>query len=167
MRWNDWQELHRELQSCPWFAHVGKPLENTSSNLRTIASWDLASEWASAEISWWCVNEASNVLSLHLSTYHRMEYRKWNEHIKSFAPHRDELLERVVSPLVPGGCRQSVVEWIRSHLTSAYLECIYSKLSDIHLVRDQIEWYLRGRFPCGWLVKDEASFPNEAITVIF
>jgi len=167
MIWNNWEHLHGDLQRCRWFAHVGEELDATNVRIRTVTSWELAHNWASAEISWWCVNEASNVLRLQLSQNHRVEYRKWNEHIKTFSTERDELIDSVVAPLVPAQFRQKVVEWIRSHLTSAYLECAYSSLADVHLVRDQMAWYINGRFPCGWNVANEESFPNEAATIVF
>ena len=119
MKWHTWEDLHGELQSCQWLAHVGEPLDLTPPNLQLVSSWDLAREWASAEISWWCANEASNILRLHLSNNHRAEYRQWNEHIKTFAANRDKLLERTVSPLLPERCQiPKVVDWIRSHLRS-------------------------------------------------
>lgn len=168
MKWCHWEELHQELQACRWFTQVGEPLDPAPPNVQRVPTWELACEWASAEISWWCANEASNHLRMFLNDHHRPEYRKWNDHIKSFAPARDELVERVISPLVPEDCRSpKIVEWIRSYLTRAYLECIYSQFAEVHLVCDQVEWYLRGRFPCGWMVKDEISFPDEAVTIIF
>ena len=168
MKRESWQDLHRELQLCSWFAKVGEPLNAKKASLQQVLTWNLACDWAKADISWWCANEASNVLSLHLSNNHRIEYRKWNDHIKSFASQRDELLETIVMPLIPGNCREpKVVEWIRSHLTRAYLECIYGPLADIYLVCDQVDWYLQGRFPCGWNVATEEAFPGEANTVVF
>ncbi|HET6425520.1 MAG TPA: hypothetical protein VFG20_17660 [Planctomycetaceae bacterium] len=167
MKWRHWEELHQELQACQRFTKVGEPLDPTPSNVRRVPSWELACEWASAEISWWCKNEAANILRLPLNDHHRPEYRKWNDHIKSFTPARDELVEQIVSPLVPESSRLKIANWVRSQLTGAYLECVYSQFAEVHLVCDQVEWYLQGRFPCGWMVKDEISFPDEAVTIIF
>lgn len=167
MKWDNWQYLHDELWRCQWFAHVGEQLSPSSGRFQEVASWEDAHNWAAAEISWWCVNEASNILSLQLCRQHRIEYRKWNEYIRLFTPGRDKLMEDIVAPLIPEQFRPKVVEWIRSHLTSAYLECAYSSLVEVHLVREQVAWYINGRFPCGWNVNNEESFPNEAVTMVF
>jgi hypothetical protein len=34
-------------------------------------------------------------------------------------------------------------------------------------VRDQVRWYLGGHFPCGWVVEEEAGFPDRAVTVVY
>jgi hypothetical protein len=88
--------------------------------------------------------------------------------LHSFFPQREELLLSVVAPLLPEICRvPKTIDWIRSHLTRAYLECIYGQLANVHLVCDQVEWYLQGKFPCGWSVLSEEAFPHEAKTIVF
>lgn len=163
--WKNWQSLHSELDAHAWFSLVGAPLTDLKG-CRAIDSWESAHTWASAEISWWCVNEASNVLRLDLSNHHRTQYRKWNDHIKEFSAERDALVARV-SELVPEPFREKIGDWIRSHLTSAYLECVYRPFCDVHLVSDQMTWYLKGRLPCGWDVATEEGFPNESVLVLF
>ena len=168
MKPKNWEELHKELSEINWFAHVGDTNNRIKRKVEYVDSWEKARGWAEADISWWCLNEASNVLSLFLSTAHKMEYRKLNDHIKMISEPRDKLLEQSVVPSIPEDYRSTkMIGLIRSHLNVAYLECIYSPLVDVHLVRDLVKWYLFGRFPCGWKVEDEKSFPARAVTVVF
>lgn len=168
MRWQNWEVLHGELLQCPWFENVGKEISEPVKLTRAISSWDVATQWSRAEISWWCVNEASNLLRRHLSNNHRQDYRKWNVIIQSFTPSIDDLLHKSVLPSLPSHVERPVIlDWIRSHLTSAYLEVAFSGIADVELVCDQVRWYLDGHFPCGWFVPNEEGFPNDSITVVF
>lgn len=167
MRWRQWEELQDQLTKITWFSHAGESASIDAPHSRSVTSWNLAEEWAKSEISWWCVNEASNALRLYLSNNYRQEYRKWNEIIKDFTPSREKLLNDHVLPAVsPDVNQQVILDWVRSQLTRAYLEIAYSEVSEIHLVCDQIEWYLSGHFPCGWYVPNQESFPKDAITLI-
>lgn len=159
----DWRSLHDELTRCPWFARVGRPTErDAGSSVRRAASW------AEADISWWCVNEASNVLGEFLHAHHNRQYQEWNRHIASFGPALDELMAGpVAAALAPEARTPGVAEWIRSQLTRAYLECVYSPLSQVRLVSDQVDWYLAGHFPCGWIVEEEPAFPDRAVAIVY
>ena len=89
MTYSSWEELHDALTRCPWFAHVARPTSRDGDpDVRRVASWVEAVVWASDQNSWWCANEASNVLRLHLHTNHNREYQAWNRHITSFQPAR-------------------------------------------------------------------------------
>ena len=165
----DWRELHKMLAQCPWFTKVGQWTDSEPNKaVRQAKSWNEAMKWTEASISWWCVNEAANVLREFLHTHHNREYQEWNRHIESFGFALDELIASpVTAALPPEVCTPGVKEWIRSHFISAYLECIYSPLSDVRLVCNQIEWYLAGHFPCGWFVEKESGFPDLAVTVVY
>jgi hypothetical protein len=165
----DWHELHDNLTRCPWFVRVGRWTDIKEGTLiKTANSWNEAIQWAEADISWWCVNEASNVLSEFLHINHNQQYQEWNNHITSFCSALDALIAGPVTAALPHEApTQGVVNWIRSHLTRAYLECVYSPLIDIQLVRNQVDWYLAGHFPCGWHVDEEAAFPGRALTVVY
>jgi hypothetical protein len=125
-------------------------------------------KWAEAKNSWWCVNEASNVLRVFLNSHHKREYQRWDKHIASFGSALDKLLAGPVTAALPNEARiPGVLEWIRSHLTRAYLERVYSPLSEVRLVTHQVEWYLTGHFPCGWYVEKASAFPDRALTVVY
>jgi hypothetical protein len=165
----NWLELHSELTRCRWFNNVGRRTEqDTNALIRPANSWAEAVQWTEADISWWCINEASNMLREVLHSKHNREYQEWNHHITSFGPALDELLAGPVTSALPPEARMpGALEWIRSHLTRAYLECVYSPLHDISLVRNQVMWYSQGHFPCGWLVDEEPAFPSHAMTVVY
>ena len=168
MKPKNWEELHKELSEINWFAHVGEANDEVKRNVQYVDSWANARGWAEADISRWCLVEAGNILGLTVGEAHRIEYDKWNDHIKMISEPRDKLLEQSVVPSIPEEYRSAkMIGLIRSHLNIAYMECIYSPLVDVHLVRDLIKWYLHGRFPCGWTAEDEKSFPARAVTVVF
>lgn len=166
MYWNSWQELHRELMECNWFDCVGKEVLENSPNCNFVESWEQAYNWARADVSWWCINEASNVLSLLLSDRYKLEYRSWNDHIRSFSVQLDDLVLGF-SKRIPEIYREDIGLWIRSHLTSAYLECIYCPLVEVKLVRNQMQWYFRGHFPCGWDCPSEKAFPDDSTIIVY
>jgi hypothetical protein len=164
--WNSWQELHSDLLECNWLGLVGtKPLEQPVG-CNFVESWEQAHFWACSDVSWWCINEASNVLSMQLSNRFKFEYRKWNDHIQSFSIELDTLVLEF-GKRIPAMYRQEISLWIRSHLTSGYLECIYGQLVEISLVRNQMQWYFQGHFPCGWDCPSEVGFPDEATIVVY
>ena len=166
---DDWRRLHEELVRCPWFSRVGQRTGSDGDPLiKRVDSWTKATEWAEADITWWCGNEASNVLSEFLHVHHNSQYQEWNKHIASFGPTLDDLIAGTIKSAVPPETRTpAVLKWIRSSLTRAYLECVYSPISDVKLARSQLEWYLAGHFPCGWYVEEEAAFPDHAVTILF
>jgi hypothetical protein len=169
MMMTDWHELHDELAQCPWFTRVGQRMERDGDPLvRRVGTWAEASRWAEEDISLWCVNEASNVLSEFLHIHYNREYQAWNSHIASFGPALDDLIAGPVTTALPPEARTpGVMNWIRSHLTSAYLECAYSSMSNVDLVRNQVEWYMLGHFPCGWFVGEESAFPHSAVAIVY
>lgn len=57
MRWQTWQELHRELRKCPWFENVGQDLVRPEDGTRIVNSWDEATQWSEAKISWRAVQK--------------------------------------------------------------------------------------------------------------
>lgn len=164
--WISWQSLHRELTESNWFNCVGTGGNENTPNCSFVASWEQANRWACADVSWWCINEASNVLRLQLSNRYKLEYRKWNDHIRSFSGQLDDLVLEF-SKRIPATYRQNIGLWIRSHLTSGYLECIYSPLVDVTLVRNQMHWYFRGHFPCGWDCPSEEAFSDDSTVVVY
>lgn len=163
---SDWRALHERLLTCEWFTYVGEP--STDDSVLWVKSWDAAAAMAAEGNSWYCANVASNLLSGFLHDHHNALYQMWNRHIESFAPVRDDLMIGSIVPAIPPDYRTvDVFDWIRSQLTRAYLECVYSPISDIRLACRQLEWYLKGRFPCGWRVETEDGFPHLAMTVVF
>jgi hypothetical protein len=164
-----WELLHDALVQVEWFSSVARPpVPNGAALLQCVSNWSDAIRWAGSEISWWCLNEASNILRLHLNNHHNSEYQEWNHHIQVFAPSINMLMTDKVDMSIPVECNAPRArDWIRSQLTRAYLECVYSPLSNTHLMCDQVEWYLKGHFPCGWLVSAEEEFPDDAITILF
>lgn len=169
MKQTDWHNLHETLMQCPWFTRVSQPTDRDGDpSVRRADSWAVAIQWSNADISWWCVNEASNVLREFLHTRHKQRYQEWNQHIGSFGPALDELVGGPVTASLPPDARTpGVMEWIRSQLTRAYLECVYAPLSDVQLVCDQVDWCVLGHFPCGWFVDAESGFPSRAVTVVY
>ncbi len=165
----DWHELHKMLTQCPWFANVGQWKEGEASKqVRRMDSWSDAQIWAKAEISWWCVNEASNVLREFLHTHHNKQYQDWNRHFDAFDPAIKELINGPIKAALPPKVgTPAIKKWIRSHLGRAYVECVYFPLSNMRLVYDQVEWFLKGHFPCGWFVAKPSAFPEHAMTVVY
>ena len=165
----DWHELHKMLTQCPWFANVGQWKEGEASKqVRRMDSWSDAQIWAKAEISWWCVNEASNIARNFLHTHHNKQYQDWNRHFDAFDPAIKELINGPIKAALPPKVgTPAVKKWIRSHLGRAYVECVYFPLSKMRLVYDQVEWFLKGHFPCGWFVEKPSAFPDRAVTVVY
>jgi hypothetical protein len=165
----EWSSLYRQLMDLQWFAHVGDHVVSEEDpSLQRVVNWSDAAKWTESEISWWCLNEASNVLSLHLNDNHNAEYQNWNTRIRSIAPVVEAIIHEKVELSIPMELRSSRIrEWVKSQLTRAYMECAYSSISSVELVCGQIEWYLKGHFPCGWLVSAEDEFPAKATTVLF
>jgi len=166
---SDWRVLHGELVTCPWFSRVGQRIEpDDNPRIRRAGSWTEAIRWAGEDISWWCANEASNVLRESLHAHYNRQYQEWNHHIDSFSTALDDLMAGPVMTSLPlEACTLKVMNWIRYQLTGAYIESIYSSMSDVRLLREQVEWYLLGYFPCGWLVDAESGFPHRAVTVVY
>jgi|GEM_PF-2972415 len=165
----DWRMLNDELLRCPWFERVGERTDRDGDPLiRRAVSWNEAIRWAGAEISWWCANEAANQIRDALHNHYNREYQEWNNHITSFGSAIDGLLLGPVTASLPAEVRtKDVMDWVRSDLTGAYLECVYSHQSDVRLALDRVEWYKAGHFPCGWFVEEESAFPEHAVTVLY
>lgn len=166
---NAWKTLHGMLSHCNWFSRVGESSQlDADPSIMRVHSWESAVAWTENDVSLWCSNEASNVLSLKLHTMHNKEYQLWNDQIRSFRSSISELLITTINPQIPEAYRvKGVSQWIQMQLTGAYLECVYSDLVDVRLARDHVEWFIRGHFPCGCFVEGESSFPAKAVTVVF
>jgi hypothetical protein len=165
----DWRTLHDELSRCPWFTRIGQGSKRDGApGVRRVKSWAEAIRWSESDISWWCDNEASNVLSEFLHNHYNKAYQEWNRHLASFGPALDELLAGPVKQALPSEANvPGVAKWIRSNLSGAYLECCYSPLSEVRLVCTHVHWYTLGHFPCGWSVEKETAFPERATTVVY
>lgn len=58
-------------------------------------------------------------------------------------------------------------ERIQSQIVGALLECCFGDCVEMRLFRNQIEWYIEGRFPCGWTVDAPEEFPAGAVLKVF
>ena len=105
---------------------------------------------------------------MYLHLHHKREYQRWNDYIASFGSALDQLIDGPVLSALPAEARtDDTLACIRAQLTSAYLECVYSPLSDVDLVYRRMEWFMTGHFPCGWSVESESEFPERAMSFVF
>ncbi len=139
------------LLGIDWFASVGEPFDSQPAiSVQTVHSWNEAVQectsenWADTQL------EARNMLTRELSTKHRSEYRKWNQHVD----HAKELLtldlvqldrrvaELGIDPVVASSAKWDVI--------GAVMEETYGELSSFRFFTSLIDIYVGGHFPCGW-----------------
>ena len=161
---NKIEEFFSRLEGIEWFANVGEPYDR--SGIRCVDSWEDAYKWTNQPITEWCSFEAKNRIYAFMSENHYDVFAKWNDVAKSLLPTSLQLVD-VVKKRFPHDAPEQAIERLQSQIVGASLEVYYCEYVESTLLRDQIDIYKDGHFPCGWYVESEEGFPSRAEVVVF
>jgi hypothetical protein len=104
--------------------------------------------------------EQQNVLTMHLQAHAHDAYQKWNDIVDAVKEVVIPLVDLKVSDLAPkvvdidGGVKKLSAS-IRWDILGACVEIEYAEFKPPSYFSALMNWYLAGRFPCGWGEVDE------------
>lgn len=156
-----------ELRQVKWFSSVGQALP-ANQQLKFVSSWNEAFQWTEDPVSWWCNVEGKKLLYENLAKTHYERFSQWNNVARAILPKVKDLLEEVVFPSAQEvAFTEKAKTWIQSQILSSVLELVYRDCVEVTVFTNQIEYYVRGHFPCGWHAESPEGFPNTSILVVF
>ncbi|VTS06196.1 hypothetical protein [Tuwongella immobilis] len=168
---NRWDRFHDQIQTWDWFSRVGEPIRHLAEEDQPwrVWNWVQARHWATANISWWCLNEASNLLREFLHVNDHKRYQLWNEHVQAIDESLAPIIESVVRPALPDSFGVELVDWIRSLLQRASMELAYKYIAPVRIAccLRAVEWFALGYSPCGWIAATENNFPLKSRLIVF
>ena len=146
------RRLLEGLEQSDLFSDVGQPFpEEQSESVIAVKSWAVATEmngskqWHNTQI------HHSNRLLHFIAEKARARSRRWNDHAKEVRADIDLWLPDKLEVVrqkhrLPDSFVNSV-SWVVAY---ACMESEYGDLKPPQFYRRLIDWYLAGRFPCGW-----------------
>jgi hypothetical protein len=161
-------ELIASLGTIHWFASVGKPLTE-QRGVAPVKSWIEAATWCEHPVTEWAIFEAKNRLYARLASDHYQRFTLWNQVASELLQPAKDMLNIVVLPAISlEVIPQAISDTILSHLTGAMMECEYSDCApDVVYFRRLLDYYRHGRFPCGWVCKNESDFPDNMTVMLY
>ena len=143
-------DLIEQLKRTDWFSNAGMPLDDATVGL--VGSWQQAAELKKG-MPWenTCI-DAQNALTVRLHLEHNDRYQNWNDLIHTV---NDLLMPSLERELQDVACRYPTVrqlaDEIKLELRLACVETDYADLVEAGSYTEVAKWYMRGRFPCGWM----------------
>lgn len=153
------EQMLDKLSAADWFVAVGQRLD---AKVIHVASWDEAI--ASCKAHGWecCQNEMLNLVRDGPCQKDRARYNQWNDIVRElkvrFMPIVNERCDRVVKANRLPKVFMDCVNW---DVLGLLMECEYADLTDSRWFHTLGDWFLRGRFPCGW----DGEFPRGRLIV--
>jgi hypothetical protein len=93
--------------------------------------------------------EQRNRLTMFLHTHARERYRRWNDIVRAVKEAVNPLVERKVAAVI--GQLAGSARW---DILGACMEWEYADVGEPGFFTGLMQWYLGGRFPCGWGDRD-------------
>jgi hypothetical protein len=146
-------EITARMEGIQWFCHCGEPFQvSLSMPVNFVSSWQQASKYYHASAWDYATLEARNVLTEHLSYYHRERYRQWNI-ITGLG--RDFLEEKIKPKIVAvqtqHGQDEAFSTTVNWDLLGAIMEDAYRDCDPpLRFFGELLDIYEAGHFPCGW-----------------
>lgn len=146
-------------ENVPWFTHVGDPLPRFGAmELVQVTSWKKALARTGSVKMADCWMEGQNILTCELGWNHKLEYRKWNDHVydardameETVFAKSDRALDVAVNGVLGEEDREFLKRRVRFSIIAAYMECVYAHLVEPRLYALIFKIYEAGHFPCGW-----------------
>jgi hypothetical protein len=147
------------LEAADWFAHVGAPGGDT---VLVVPSWEGAfasatsAEWPDVQL------EAANRYRERLFDRDRDRFKRWNDVVDEVKPMTMALVTRKLAASrrpEPWPTRfVGAVQWDVLHLA---MEDEYHDVVPGSFYTSLGEWYVQGRFPCGW----QGDFPEGKLII--
>jgi hypothetical protein len=145
------------LFSVPWFTRVGEPI---GENIRAVNSWSAAIEYVKDPDQVFLEVSGDYTVNLHKTA--PKDYQRWNKIadllVGQLEPRIEERIDRLPLDRTLLKPVRDRARWSLLHacIESEYLDVVpagfYLPLSD---------WYMKGRFPCGW----EGRYPAGMLAV--
>lgn len=146
------KSLLDELERAEWFYAVGL---QTDKDVIGVSSWDEAVNFCSTSAWANFKQDHANRLTVYLSRTARERYQEWNDIVRKIKARTEPLVESKLDPLVlEFGLARAVDDDVRWDVLHACMELEYADLRPPAFYAELMEWYLKGRFPCGWGARD-------------
>ncbi len=147
------------LGNIDWFSNIGV---NDTEEADILNNWqDAIDSCASIEWENLCL-EAANRLRISIRARSASELQKWNDIVIAIRPDVLALISEKTSLFVKENDLPKVfvdtVEWDVLHYC---MEEEYATVIPPDFYAKQINWYMRGHFPCGW----RGQFPAGRILI--
>lgn len=144
-------DLLARLDAAEWFANVGRPLP-ADADVLAVESWERAVEFGTSDDWGNYLLEQHNLLTMFLDETDRPRYGRWGDVLAEVQSRTDPLVARKLAPLLAN--RPSLPDafdgWVKWAIVGACMQHEHTDARPIGFYAELAEWYVRGRFPCGW-----------------
>jgi hypothetical protein len=94
-------------------------------------------------------------------------FSKWNSIARNNLNYVMPIIEGCDFQRIPKSYQEIVFRHLQSQLVGAFMELAYDDCAPVVLLRQQIELYQEGLFPCGWRVDSPDDFPRNAEIIVY
>ena len=92
-----------------------------------------------------------NALTVHLHRFANKRYQGWNDVVDEIKSFTEPLVTRKLSPVIEEHWLPKAFDnSVRWDVLHAFMELEYADVREPAFFMMLMQWYLRGRFPCGW-----------------
>jgi hypothetical protein len=146
-------DLLKRLDQTEFFHAVGQPFsDKIKERIEPITSWQEAMQY-STSIEWDNYTlEQRNLLTMFLGTEHQQRFQKWNESAREVRNLAVPIAKKAATVFNQFNLdvRTKMFHCVNWAIMAACMELEYADLRKPDFFGWLIEFYLLGRYPCGW-----------------
>ena len=142
-----------------WFSNSGQSLPSHGPmEIETARSWKAALDKSGSIAIANAWEEGRALITVELGLNHKLEYRKWNDHVamghyqmeETVFAKADAVIDSMPEIAADDECVPFLKGQVRWDMVAAYMEQVYSHLVPPRFYTLLFEVYEAGHYPCGW-----------------